>query len=50
MQKTGKAGKKKRSGKGKSDPLMLEIAFPDRLGMGDEKPRKHGQDPIEHGE
>jgi hypothetical protein len=45
VQKTGQPGQKKRPGEGKGDTLVLEIGFPDGLGMGDEKPRKHGQDP-----
>ena len=50
MQEAGKACQEKRAGEGKRRALMLEIAFPDGLGMGDEKPRKHGQDPIGHRE
>ena len=50
MQKAGKTRQKKRAGEGKRHALMLEIAFPDGLGMGDEKPRKHDQDPIGHRE
>jgi hypothetical protein len=28
--------------------LMLEIGLPDGLGMGEKKPRKHGQEPDGH--
>ena len=50
VQKAGEARQKQGSRKGKCHALMLEIAFPDRLGMGDEKPRKHGQFPGERRE
>lgn len=50
MEKAGDAGQKKRPGEGERHALMLEIAFTDRFGMGEKKPRKHGQDPIGHGE
>jgi hypothetical protein len=46
MEKTSETGQKKRAGEGNSLTLMLEIGLPDRLGMGEKKPRKHGQDPI----
>jgi len=46
MEKAGEAGEKKRSGKGNGLALMLEISLPDGLGMGEKKPRKHGQDPV----
>jgi hypothetical protein len=29
---------------------MLEIGLPDGLGMGEKKPRKHGQNPVGRGE
>jgi len=45
MEKAGEAGQKKRPGKGNGLALMLEIALPDGLGMGEKKPRKHGQAP-----
>ena len=48
MEKTGKTGHKKRAGEGKRHALVLEIAFPDRLRMAEEKSRKHGQDPVGH--
>ncbi len=47
VQEAGAAREKQASGKGKSDPLMLEIAFADRLRMADEQTRKHGQDPVQ---
>ena len=46
MEKAGQTGQKKRTGKGKGLALMLEIGLPDGLGMGEKKPRKHGQDPA----
>ena len=45
LEKAGEAGQKKRPGKGNGLALMLEIALPDGLGMGEKKPRKHGQAP-----
>ena len=42
MQETGNARQKKRSGKGKSHALMLEIGFADRAGMGEKEPREQG--------
>jgi hypothetical protein len=48
MEKAGEAGQKKRTGEGNSLALMLEIGLPDGLGMGEKKPRKHGQDPDGH--
>ena len=46
VEETGETGQKKRAGKGKGLALMLEISLPDGLGMGEKKPRKHGQDPV----
>ena len=45
MEKAGETGQKKRTGEGNGLALMLEIALPDGLGMGEKKPRKHGQAP-----
>ena len=47
MEETGKPGQKQRTGEGKGHALMLEIAFAHGLGMGEEKPREHGQDPVD---
>jgi len=50
MQQTGKTGQEQRPCEGESHALVLKIAFPDGLGMDNEKPRKHGQDPVGHRE
>jgi hypothetical protein len=50
MEKTGEAGQQKRASEGNGLALMLEIGLPDGLGMGEKKPRKHGQDPVGHRE
>ncbi len=49
MEETGKPCQKQRTGEGEGHALVLQVAFADGLGMGEEKPREHGQDPIDIG-
>lgn len=50
MDKTGDARQKKWPGEGEGRALMLEIAFPDGLRMGEKEPGEHGQVPVGHRE
>ena len=49
MEEAGTARQKKRARKGKRYPLMLEIAFADRLRMGEKQARKHAKTPFDAG-
>jgi len=49
VQETGAARQKKRAREGKRHPLMLEIAFADRLRMGEKQARKHAKTPFDAG-
>ena len=45
MQEAGAARKKQAASERESHALMLQIAFADRLRMGDKQASKHGQNP-----